>query len=120
MSEVKTYTGSCHCGAIKYNVALASVDSAMACNCSICSRMGWRLAFVPATEFNLLQGEEALVDYQFGHKRAHHYFCGACGVRPFGRGTMGDGAETVMINLRCVEGVDAETLEVHWYDGASR
>lgn len=119
MNDSEIYTGSCHCGAVRFEVAMDAPSQAMACNCSICSRMGWRLAFVSPAQFTLKQGDEALADYQFGHQRAHHFFCRHCGIRSFGRGTSGDGTEMVAINLRCVEGIDAEGLEVEWFDGAS-
>src|SRR3712207_8944762 len=47
MGEMKTYTGGCHCGAVKFEVS-AAFDGAMTCNCSICSKAGYALAFVPA------------------------------------------------------------------------
>lgn len=61
------YTGSCHCGAVHYEVD-ATIDKAMECNCSICSKKGSLMAFVPANAFHLLQGKEALTDYQFNKK----------------------------------------------------
>src|SRR5262249_43928156 len=75
MSENKTYEGSCHCGAVRYEVTMAPPEKAFACNCSICSRAGWLLAFVPEETFRLVSGESALEDYQFGKKHIHHYFC---------------------------------------------
>ncbi len=113
------HTGSCHCGAVRFTVTMPPPTGTMACNCSLCGRMGWRLAFLPATAFDLEQGEDALQDYQFGKKHLHHPFCRHCGVRAFGRGAGHDGAEMVAVNLRCVAGVDVESLPVQWYDGAS-
>lgn len=119
MSEATVHRGSCHCGAVTWTATMAPPEQAAACNCSICGRMGWRLAFVGRDQFTLESGEQALVDYQFGHHRIHHVFCGTCGIRSFARGTDQDGSELVCLNLRCVEGLDVESLPVHWYDGAS-
>src|SRR5580693_5301830 len=105
-----THIGSCHCGAVRYEVTLEPPARAIACNCSICSRAGWLLAFVPETAFRLLAGEGALADYQFGKKSIHHQFCKTCGVRAFSRGADKTGKGTVAINLRCVAGVDAAKL----------
>jgi hypothetical protein len=117
--EAKTHEGSCHCGAVRYEVTFEPPAKAYACNCSICSRAGWLLTFVPQTAFRLLAGEEALVDYQFGKKKIHHQFCKTCGVRAFSRGADETGKGTVAINLRCVAGIDATKLPVEVFDGAS-
>jgi hypothetical protein len=118
MAEERTYEGGCHCGAVRYRVALA-LKSALTCNCSICSKTGTALAFAPASRFELLRGEDALADYQFGRRHIHHLFCSRCGVRSFGRGAMPDGTPTVAINVRCLDGVDLETLPLTRHDGRS-
>ena len=119
MSDVKTYFGSCHCGAVRYQVTMAPPQKAAACNCSICSRTGWLLAFVPGENFTLLAGQGELSDYQFGKKHSHHPFCRACGVRAFSRGTDRHGKPTVAVNLRCLSDFDVTTLPVQIFDGAS-
>ena len=68
MAETKTWTGGCHCGAVRYEVA-ANLEGIYTCNCSICSKSGTMLHFVPAASFRLLQGEDMLTRYQF-HKPA--------------------------------------------------
>ena len=40
------YRGSCHCGTIAYEVE-GDLDQVIQCNCSLCSRRGWLLWFVP-------------------------------------------------------------------------
>ena len=114
-----THEGGCHCGAVRYEVEV-DIESLVACNCSICSKRGWLLAFGPESAFELKQGEEALVDYQFGEKHIHHLFCGTCGVGSFGRGTRPDGTKTVAINARCLDGFDVTSVPVHHYDGKAR
>ncbi len=117
-STPTTYTGGCHCGAVRYEVEL-TLGQVVACNCSICSKMGWRLAFTGADAFTLTAGEDALADYQFGKHHIHHLFCKTCGIRSFGWGTDAEGNKMYSINVRCLDGVDAEALEVQHYDGAS-
>jgi hypothetical protein len=116
----KTCLGSCHCGAVRYEVTFERPTKAIACNCSICSRAGWLLAFVPQTAFRLITGEDALTDYQFGVMKSHHPFCKTCGVRAFSRGTDEMGKPRVAVNLRCVAGIDATKLPGEVIDGASR
>lgn len=98
---------------------MSAPTKAYACNCSICSRVGWLLAFQPATSFRIVQGADMLTDYQFGKQHLHHTFCRACGVRGFSNGKGTDGVESVAINLRCIVGLDATTLPIETFDGAS-
>ena len=120
MSETKTYEGGCHCGAVRFRVT-TSLATVYACNCSICSKMGWRLAFAPEQDFELLSGAEALSDYQFYKKHIHHRFCRTCGVRSFTTGPGKDGTQMVSINVRCLDevGLEADNLSTQHFDGRS-
>jgi hypothetical protein len=118
MSETKTYDGGCHCGAVRYR-ATTAIDQAITCNCSICSKTGTMLVFVPASRFELLSGEDAITDYQFGKKHIHHLFCSRCGIRSFARGAMPDGTPIVAVNVRCLDDVDLAALPVKQFDGKS-
>ena len=120
MTETKKYTGSCHCGAVRYEVALDLSQPVISCNCSMCGRAGSLLTFVPSAEFQLLSGEGSLTDYQFNHHVIHHQFCTVCGCAPFGSGKGQDGKEMLSVNLRCVPECDLSALEITEYDGASR
>lgn len=117
-TDEKLRTGSCHCGAVRYQVTM-KLDGLITCNCSICGRTGSILGFVPTDRFELLQGEDSLTDYQFNQKVIHHLFCKVCGVRSFARGTGPDGKEMVAVNVRCLDDVDAHRLQPHPYDGKS-
>lgn len=119
MTTAKTYTGGCHCGAVRFEATL-EIKELLSCNCSICSRAGTLLAFLPLKDFTLLSGEEALRDYQFGKKHLHHPFCQTCGIRSFSSGAGSDGAEMRAINVRCLDDVDLSTIPVRHYDGKSR
>jgi hypothetical protein len=118
MTEEKTYTGGCHCGAVRYRVAM-KLEGAVTCNCSICSKTGTMLAFVPAAKFELTAGADALTDYQFGKKKIHHLFCSRCGIRSFARGAMPNGDPIAAVNVRCLDDVDLGALRLHPYDGRS-
>jgi hypothetical protein len=105
MAETKTYTGGCHCGAVRYE-ATADLQQVISCNCSICQKKGPLLAFVPASAFTLKSGQDNLQDYQFYKHVIHHLFCRTCGVESFARGTGPDGTEMVGLNVRCFDAID--------------
>lgn len=111
--------GSCHCGKVRFDVSLDLSAPVIACNCSMCGRSGTLLAFVPESAFELRSGEDALRDYQFNKHVIHHLFCTTCGIKPFARGTAPDGSPTVAVNVRCLDDVDVQSLQVHHFDGKS-
>ena len=109
------YQGSCHCGAVAFEVE-GEIDSALACNCSICSRKGSLLWFVPRDGLRV-EGEDALSSYTFNKHVIQHRFCPTCGIHPYGEGLDPKGNKVAAINLRCVENVDLDSIPVHHYDG---
>ena len=115
---MQNYTGSCHCGRIAFDVE-ADISKAMECNCSICSKQGYLLAFVPGAQVNLRTPEADMSTYTFNKHRIRHQFCPVCGVAPFGRGQDGKGGEMFAINVRCLEGMDPHALEIERVDGRS-
>lgn len=116
MGDVRTLTGGCHCGLVRFETTL-DLDNVIACNCSICSKKGLLLAFVPAERFALRAGEDQLTEYLFHKKAIHHQFCSVCGVEPFATGTAPDGSAMVAVNVRCLDDVDVATLTVKPFDG---
>lgn len=115
----KTYTSSCHCGAMKIEATFNPNDQpAMMCNCSICSRTGNLMRFLPESAVKVVAAGTP-TDYQFNKKNIHHLFCSTCGIRPWGYGTGGNGQYMYMINLRCLEDFDPRSVEVKYVDGKS-
>lgn len=117
MAEKHTYTGGCHCGAVRYAVKTELNPPVISCNCSICSKKGSLLSFVPAEDFSLMGGKEMVADYQFNTKNIHHLFCKTCGVESFATGTAPNGARMVAINVRCLDGFDLEKITPQPYNG---
>lgn len=80
---LRTYSGSCHCGEVRFEIDADIGAGTGKCNCTICSkRRMWRVQVRPE-QFRLLEGGETLNDYQFGSGVAHHLFCRQCGVHAF-------------------------------------
>ncbi len=99
----KTYQGSCHCGAVRFECELDLSDETSRCNCSACSKYRFWKSIVQPDAFRLLEGAAALTGYQFGERRIHHMFCSLCGVKTFGRARFDDAGEFVAINVACLD-----------------
>lgn len=112
------HMGGCHCGKVKYEVEM-NVEKAISCNCSICTKRGSLLDFVPEEQFKLLSGEFELGDYQFNKKIIHHLFCKNCGILSYSKATAPDGTKMVAINVRCLDGVDLSQIKITEYNGRS-
>ncbi|MGB3646033.1 MAG: GFA family protein [Mesorhizobium sp.] len=113
------YQGGCHCGKVRFSVDV-DLSHPITCNCSYCSKRGSILAFTPATNFSLEKGADDLTEYRFNTKTIAHLFCAGCGMESFGRGKGPDGTEMVAVNVRCLDGVDLDSLKPQPYDGRAR
>jgi len=90
---VQTYTGSCHCGAIRFEADLDLDEGSNRCNCSYCAKARAWFAFAKgAARFRLLDGA-GVSEYRWtppGDSEPHltFTFCRTCGVRAFARGEL--------------------------------
>jgi hypothetical protein len=89
----------------------------MSCNCSICSRKGALMWFVPRGQLTVLTPDEEIGSYSFNKHVIKHRFCPTCGVHPYGEGTNREGNAMAAINIRCLEGLDLTSVPVQHFDG---
>jgi len=107
---LKTYSGSCHCGVVRFEADLDLSASTYRCNCSICRRNRYWAAIARPESFRLLAGEGELTEYRFNTRKNQHFFCRHCGVRPFGVGNDTPIGTVIGVNVGCLEGIGDEAL----------
>jgi hypothetical protein len=110
---MKTYEGGCHCGAVRYEVE-ADLSEVYDCNCSHCHKKGLILNFVDKDKFTLHTSEDMLMEYFFNKKAIRHLFCRVCGVQSYSEGVT---MPKIAINVRCLDDVDTDTLNVKRING---
>jgi hypothetical protein len=113
---MKTYRGSCHCGAVKFEVDV-DLSVLTICTCSICTKKGGLFCNVPPEQFRQLQGAEDLTHYRFNTEKAEYRFCKHCGIHTFGHPR--SAPELFLINARCLDDFDLDTAayEIKLFDG---
>jgi hypothetical protein len=115
----KTYSGSCHCGAVRFQADADLSAGTFKCNCEMCTKTRMWGTIVKPEDFRLITGQTELNDYQ--PDAIHHVFCNRCGVRSFAWGeNPGLGGKFYAIRVTCLDNLDVEELmrgPVTYYDG---
>lgn len=108
------YQGSCHCGAIKFEVEAPDEVEVENCNCSICTMTGFLHLILPKRSFHLITGDENITTYSFSPGVAKHTFCKTCGIKPFY--TPRSNPDGIGVNLRCLT-PQPKTVKIVNFDG---
>ncbi len=113
------YKGSCHCGAVSFQITVPKIDKGMRCNCSICERKGAVMTpFTIAPDDLKISAEQgALSTYKFGTDVARHHFCNRCGIYTFHETMRVPGHYRV--NMGCIDAIKSLEIPVQVFDGAS-
>ena len=112
---MRTHTGGCHCGAVRFEAQLPQKVEAQCCNCSMCEKLGFIHIIVPESRFRITAGEEAITTYTFNTGVAKHTFCSVCGVKAFYRPRSNPDGWSV--NARCLDDPKALDIEIGAFDG---
>ena len=109
------HCGGCHCGDVKFEVRAPADLDVLECNCSMCARSAYLHLIVPAQDFRLLVGVDALTDYRFGTRTARHLFCRRCGVKSFY--VPRSHPDGYSVNARCLDPASIASMQVRLFDG---
>jgi len=108
------YRGSCHCGAVRFEIDTEITDLYV-CDCSLCRKKNALMTSVHEDRFKLVSGESALTLYQWNMRIARHYFCSVCGIYTFHKKrSMPD---HYGINIHCLDNFDPTDMPVRHADG---
>lgn len=111
------HRGSCHCGAVSFEVTAPDIIKASECNCSICKSCGFVHLIVKKDQFNLLSGEDVITTYTFNTKTAKHTFCSRCGIKSFY--TPRTHPDGISVNVNCLDLSTVKAIEIDQFDGAN-
>ncbi|GHC55031.1 GFA family protein [Neogemmobacter tilapiae] len=123
---LKTYHGTCHCGAVEFEVPLDLSQGTNRCNCTYCRKTRhWGAAVADPTTLRVTNGQAAISTYngRDGGPDAPiaHAFCSHCGTKLFTTGDIAElGGRFASVYLPALEdATEAELIAapVFWCDG---
>jgi hypothetical protein len=114
----KSVSGACHCGAVHWRFT-ALLESATACNCTVCRRYGALWAYDYENEGIVVSGDTT--GYVRGKAISFH-FCPTCGCMAFWKAQKRDeqGRRRMAVNLRLTEPGPVSHLPIDHFDGLDR
>ena len=99
--------GSCHCGGVRLRVPQLP-DWVNSCNCSICSKLAWWVAYYPDDAVRV-DGETKV--YIWGDRMIGLHHCPTCGCTTHWK-TLGEDFGKMGVNARLLDGFDETKVEV--------
>jgi len=110
-----THRGGCHCGRVRFEVIAPKILQVSECNYSICSKAGYLHLVVPANQFKLISGGDALTTYTFNTHTVKHLFCSTCGIKSFY--VPRSHPDGFSVNARCLDPGTVEEMNVRPSNG---
>ena len=110
------YSGKCHCGAVHWTLN-GEIESATACNCTICRRYGVIWAYHYENEAIHVTGPTRA--YVWGSRQIGFHFCETCGCVAYWRAIEPgqDGRRRIAVNLRLSEPEPVANIPIDPFDG---
>ncbi len=110
----QTHHGSCHCGAVSFEVDVDLSAESRRCNCTYCAKTRYWKSFVGVDDIRLLTGADNLADYRapdslWPPDHIHHHFCKTCGVQLYSRGFLEQmGGWFYALNIAVLDGLSPQ------------
>ncbi|RDA87052.1 hypothetical protein CP532_3256 [Ophiocordyceps camponoti-leonardi (nom. inval.)] len=115
-SDIKTYRGNCHCGAIVFEAEMAEIKAAKACNCSICHKKGYLWLYPEGERLRFVKGsDDSMTGYTFGSGKIKHQFCPTCATPLMARN---DDAPPGKRLAHAIQGLNTWDLKIEPFNGA--
>ncbi|MFD1882177.1 GFA family protein [Paracoccus pacificus] len=123
---MKTYHGSCFCGAVGFEADGDLAEGTMRCNCSFCRKTRyWEMRLPDPGGFRLVRGRDTIAETPRADGAdidMHHWFCVRCGTRLWTEGDIAEmGGRFVQVFVPALDdATEAELIAapVYWADGA--
>ncbi|QIA20442.1 GFA family protein [Mesorhizobium sp. AA22] len=112
----KTYHGSCHCGAVRFEADIDLTEGIRKCNCSFCWKLGYRKSFAAYEAVRVTDGRDRMREYKatpsnWPEGDINHYMCPNCGANFLSRGYLDFmGGNFWAVNVACLDDVTEAEL----------
>ena len=106
--------GSCHCGAVRYEVE-AAPETVTSCACSICRRYGVLWAYYSPRQVRI---EGATDIYMWGDKDLEFHRCKTCGC-VIHWASVDKSYDRMAVNARLMEPTIVAAAKIRYIDGPS-
>jgi hypothetical protein len=117
---LKTYHGSCHCGAVVFEADLDLAQGTSRCNCTFCAAARHWAAYGQPGDLRVTRGEDRLGRYSAESGATHeHCFCATCGIRLFSRGKIEEMGPFLSVQVTALKDArdDVFAAPVKYLDG---
>lgn len=102
-------TGSCHCGAVRFEVE--EPEQVLDCNCSHCRLYGALVAYYPQRDVVFAGAPDTFV-YQWGDRDLEFHHCRTCGCATHTTLAGVADAQKIAVNARLIRGLDPKRTKL--------
>ena len=108
---------SCHCGAVRIEIA-ERPKTVTECNCSLCRRLGNRMAYYHPDQVKIICQPGATTPYIQGDRTLAMHHCNTCGCTTHWQSIDPAYKDRMAVNSRLMNPAELEGVRVRYFDGA--
>lgn len=121
MDQDEVFSGACHCGAVKFEL-LEKPERLVACNCSICRRLGALWAHAAVDQIRIIVEDSAAGggtrSYSHGDRTLAFHSCAVCGCTTHWLPTPMEADSDMAVNFRMCTEAQIDEVPIRRFDGA--